>query len=84
MEIVVLVSGRIRSLYDESIPLAALGLLAIRRASHVEPDHAGRWVADLAPLGGPVLGPFEQRSQALLAEQRWLESNWLTTDASSP
>ena len=35
-----------------------LGTLAIKRASHVEPDGLGRWHADLSPVGGPFLGPF--------------------------
>ena len=28
------------------------------------------WIADLHPAGGPVLGPFPLRSDALAAEQR--------------
>jgi hypothetical protein len=47
------------------------------RASHVEPDDRGRWLADLSPIGGPVLGPFDRRSEALEAEVTWLEENWL-------
>jgi hypothetical protein len=77
MQLVVSFTGQIRCLYDESIPLAALGPLSIRRASYVEPNREGQWMADLAPLAGPILGPFEQRSQALSAEQEWLEGNWL-------
>ncbi len=60
--------------YDETINLADLGYLEIVRASHVEPDAAGRWWADLNPVGGPVLGPFTLRSEALSAEREWLES----------
>ena len=55
---------------------SVFGDLAIRRASHVEPDAAGRWWADLAPVGGPRLGPFDRRSEALAAELRWLERHW--------
>ena len=33
--------------------------------------------ADLSPVGGPMLGPFSKRSQALNAEQDWLNSHWL-------
>ena len=29
------------------------------------------------PLHGPTLGPFPHRSEALAAEQAWLETNWL-------
>jgi hypothetical protein len=70
--------GAVRGLYDEAIDLAALGPLAIRRASHVEPDGQGRWWAELSPVGGPRLGPFDRRSQALDAERDWLEGHWLT------
>jgi len=77
MEIVIQCDGRVRCVYGESIDLSAIGQLEIRRGSHVEPDGDGRWLADLAPVGGPLLGPFQRRSQALTAEQHWLECNWL-------
>lgn len=49
------------------------GVLRTRRASHVEPAGGGRlWQADLGPAGGPVLGPFERRADALAAEAEWL------------
>jgi hypothetical protein len=70
--IVVGAGGELRALYTEALPLALLGRLAIRRASHVEPDEHGRWWADLAPVGGPKLGPFDARSEALAAESTWL------------
>jgi len=78
MQLVVDTQGTIRCLYSETIPLAALGQLAIRRGSHVEPTPDGRWLVDLAPAAGPVLGPFALRSAALQTEQRWLEAHWLT------
>ena len=65
--------GAITCLYSEAIDLSGLGSLTIRRASHVEPDEHGRWWAQLAPVGGPQLGPFALRSEALQAEQAWLE-----------
>jgi hypothetical protein len=65
-------------LYSEAIDLASLGSLSIRRASHVEPAAHGRWLTDLSPVAGPVLGPFEKRSEALQAEIDWLETNRLT------
>ena len=74
--------GCIRCLYDERIDLPELGQPSIHRASHVEPDEAGRWWADLAPVGGPVLGPFDRRSQALEAERQWLDA-WLARDAAT-
>jgi hypothetical protein len=64
----------IHSLYGEQIDMACLGAMTIRRASHVEPDDQGAWWADLAPVGGPKLGPHPCRSAALDAEQRWLET----------
>ncbi|MBX3427553.1 MAG: hypothetical protein KF688_17875 [Pirellulales bacterium] len=72
MELIVAPAGRIRCVYDEALDLAALGPATIVRASHVEPDAHGRWFADLAPSGGPRLGPFSRRSLALAAEVRWL------------
>ena len=69
--------GTVRCIYDEAIDLSVLGAVNISRASHVEPDGAGRWWADLQPVDGPVLGPFALRSEALSAERRWLEQNWL-------
>jgi hypothetical protein len=77
MQLLIEPSGNIRCLYDESIDLAALGTVAISRGSHVEPIADGRWLADLSPVGGPFLGPFAVRSEALQAERHWLEANWL-------
>ncbi len=77
MRLIVEVNGQIRGIYAEAIALDALGSPRITRASHVEPDAQGRWLADLAPVGGPVLGPFERRSDALDGEVAWLENNWL-------
>ena len=77
MHLMIHPSGTLRCVYDEAIDLAAIGTLMISRASHVEPDECGRWFADLSPVGGPSMGPFEQRSQALTAEQRWLDQHWL-------
>jgi hypothetical protein len=69
--------GTVRAIYGEAIDLAALGRPSIARASHVEPDAEGRWSADLTPVGGPVLGPFRCRTEALAAEERWLAQHWL-------
>ena len=63
---------------DLATHLAALGPARIGRASHVEPDSQGRWIADLSPVGGPTLGPFDRRSETLETEVYWLEENWLT------
>lgn len=77
MQIVIAPDASLRCLYDETIDLHALGDVSIQRASHVEPNDAGEWIADLSPVGGPLLGPFIVRSAALIAERDWLESNWL-------
>ena len=73
MQLLIDPSGQVRCLYSEVIDLTLLGNLSVRRASHVEPDEAGRWWADLAPVGGQKLGPFPRRSQALQAEIDWLD-----------
>lgn len=78
MILVIEPNGNVRCIYDETINLAALGTLTIKRASHVEPDAQGKWWADLAPVGGPErFGPFDRRSHALDAERTWLEEHWL-------
>jgi hypothetical protein len=77
MRLVIEPGGRVRGIYSEEIPLQALGPLKIVRASTVEPDSDGHWHADLRMICGPVLGPFENRSQALAAEVAWLEEHWL-------
>jgi hypothetical protein len=77
MKLLVRPDGTVRAIYDECIDLAALGRPTITRASRVEPDAQGRWLADLQPVGGPVLGPFGRRGEALDAERDWLERHWL-------
>ena len=81
MKLLVLPDGTVRAIYDEAIDLGVLGRPTIARASHVEPDPEGRWRADLTPVGGPVLGPFDRRSEALMAEREWLEGHWLLDNA---
>jgi len=70
--------GVVRAVYAEDVDLAALGRPTIARASHVEPDAEGRWTADLSLCGGPTLGPFARRGEALAAEVAWLETHRLT------
>lgn len=77
MELIVDPDGTVRCLYDETIDPAVLGTPVITRASHVEPDPQGSWSVDLSPVGGPVLGPYPMRSEALGAERAWLEANGL-------
>ena len=78
MQLIVESDGALRCVYGEEIDLHALGNPSVSRASHVEPDQHGRWFADMSPVDGPKLGPFDRRSDALAAESAWLESNWLT------
>ena len=73
MQLIVQPDGQVRCLYDDLIDLTSLGLVKIRRASHVEPDGYGNWWADLFPCDGPRLGPFPSRRKALRAEVDWLE-----------
>ena len=58
------------------------------RASQVEPDQQGRWWADMGPVNGPRLGPYDLRSEALVAEAAWLDEmfarhGWDTDSASA-
>jgi len=78
MDLLISPQGEVRCVYDEAIDLHELGPLRIQRASHVEPGPDGRWLADLSPVDGPVLGPFDFRTQALIAERQWLDAHWLT------
>ena len=80
MQILIQPDGAVRCLYAEAIDLKSLGKLSIQRASHVEPDDNGHWIADLSPVHGPALGPFSHRSEALATEAEWLEANWLTPE----
>lgn len=77
LSLVITPAGIVRCVYAEHIDLRTLGHLKLARASHVEPDASGVWWADLGPVHGPRLGPFDCRSAALVAELRWLEDHWL-------
>lgn len=71
-------NGRASMVYDDALVpvLKALGgEVTVERASHVEPAPGGGWTADMGPSGGPVLGPFPLREQALAAEREWLSEN---------
>ncbi|MFY9254462.1 MAG: hypothetical protein WAO83_13500 [Fuerstiella sp.] len=79
MQLIVTASGSVHCLYGEELDLPRIGRLAIRRGSHVEPTSDGQWTADMAPVRGPVLGPFPDRTDALTAERQWLAQHWLPT-----
>jgi hypothetical protein len=83
VEIVIDKAGTIRCLYkDELSELLDAGRATVRRASHVEPAEGG-WTADMSPVGGPVLGPYRLRGEALAAEVRWLEAHNIPVPAGS-
>jgi hypothetical protein len=66
--------GTVEFLYEDGLrSLLELGRATIARASHLEPTPDGRWTADLSPRGGPLVGPFVLRQEALDAEREWLE-----------
>lgn len=78
--------GTIQTIYDDALvpALAAQGKAETRRASHVEPTvlqllGVQGWVADMSPVGGPVLvdgdRPFATRQAALDAERLWLRAH---------
>ena len=70
--------GTVTGIYaDKFAPvLRSLGEVKVRRASHVEPTEDGQgWAADMSPVGGPMLGPFPLREEALAAEVAWLNEH---------
>jgi len=60
---------------DDLKPLLNQGQGNIKRASHVEPTQDNKWSADMGPVGGGILGPYETRQEALDAEVAWLEKH---------
>lgn len=74
IDIIIAPNGDLRFIYnDDAAALLTAGKATVTRVSHVEPC-AGGWSADMAPVGGPVLGPFTLRGDALAAEVAWLRS----------
>ena len=82
MELVFESSSNARCVYSDTLPLVTIGKLRIERASNVEPNKEGEWIADLSPVSGPTLGPFSKRTDAIAAEVQWLRDNWLLSDHS--
>jgi hypothetical protein len=72
-------SGRLSFLWDDELAgLCELGETEMQRASHVEywPHFkGGGWCADLSPVGGPLIGPFKHRGDALRSEHDWINRN---------
>ncbi len=79
MEWVVTPCGVVRMIYDETIDVHSIGIVTIRRGSHVEPTEDGQWTVDLSPVNGPVCGPYRHRSEAIAFEIDWLRQHWLSS-----
>ncbi len=81
VEIVVGADGTVRHIHSDAATAITkeVGAVTITRASHVEPDADGNWWADLAPVGGPKLGPYppDARDRALADEVAWLRAKFL-------
>lgn len=70
-------SGAVEMIYADDLQefCEAIGTPTVTRASHVEPSVDGKWIADMAPVGGPQLPAAPTRSLALQAEVGWLEAH---------
>lgn len=80
--------GTVEGIYSDAVPYRALaerlgGTLKTTRASQVEPTEDGRWTADMALRGGPVLGPFETHGEAIVAETGWIRAHVLGIGAAA-
>jgi len=76
---IIIRNGCIHFIYDDKLkPLMECGKAVVTRASHVEPVEGSDppvWSADMSPVGGPTLGPFDTRQEALDREVEWLNAN---------
>lgn len=85
--IIIKPDGTILFVYDDRLlTILEEGDANVVRASHVEPIkfrpigglmELSGWQADLTPIGGPILGPFLYRSEAISKEIKWIEENYL-------
>ena len=73
MKIIIKPSGVFIGIYNDSFDYRNIGRHQIRRASHVELDETGNWFADLSPVDGPKIGPFDKRNEAIEAELEFLK-----------
>ena len=77
---IVIEGGRLSALYedletvmgDDVSLMNSIGNLTTRRASHVEPYGSEGWIADMGPVGGPILGPVKLRRDALALERGYM------------
>jgi hypothetical protein len=78
----ILKGGEIRFIHDDELrPILVEGTAHVQRASHVEPSIEGTtWTADMRPVGGGILGPFNTKQEALDAEVNYLNTNLATLD----
>lgn len=77
IDLVVEVGGKLKFIYnDELHELLSFGESKITRVSYVEPFGLC-WMADMAPVGGPILGPFDLRQEALDAEVAYIKKHVL-------
>lgn len=69
-------NGTLSFIYSDNLRgFNQLGEVSTSRASHVEPIEGGKWTADMEPVEGPVLGPFDTRQEALDTEVEYLKEN---------
>jgi hypothetical protein len=77
MRLVVGPDGNTQAIAPNDLSLGnCFGPCEVRRASHVEAvkqEEEYFWTVDLSPVGGPILGPFVTRTEALEEETEWLE-----------
>jgi len=77
-----IVNGELRAIYSDEVAAVfkKLGItdFNIQRVSHVEPCGM-QWTADMKPVNGPVLGPFDTKAEALAAEEAWINKHVLST-----
>lgn len=72
-------NGDLVFIHDDDLVelLSGLGPTVTTRASHVEPGPDGKWYADMSPVSGPQLGPFDRRREAIDEEVEWIKENVL-------
>ena len=82
MQIIIEPDGTARCIYRKKSTWQRSAAPTITRASHVEPDQQGRWLADMSPVGGAVLGPFDSSQRGPGGRAR-LAGDPLATDATA-
>lgn len=77
--------GTTKQIYNDDFVILALKVERIKRASSVELLHerSQQWKADMFLSGGPVLGPYRRRDEAIKAEIDWLERNEYSLNGTS-